>query len=56
MIKAIIFDMDGVIIDSEPLWHGSIKNAFAKIDIQLTDEMTKETMGFRLDETVAILA
>jgi sugar-phosphatase len=29
-IKAVIFDMDGVIINSEPLWQIAEKNIFSK--------------------------
>lgn len=52
MIKAVIFDMDGVLIDSEPLWQEAEKKAFGRIGIHLTTEMCMETMGVRTDEVV----
>ena len=53
MIKAAIFDMDGVLIDSEPLWQEAEKKVFATVGIHLTTEMCFETMGMRTDEVVA---
>ncbi|MDO8503075.1 MAG: hexitol phosphatase HxpB [bacterium] len=52
MIKAIIFDMDGLLIDSEPLWEEAEINSFTAVRVPLTSEMTKQTMGFRVDEVV----
>lgn len=52
MIKAIIFDMDGLLIDSEPLWEEAEIKSFAKVGLSLTPEMTKQTMGLRVDEIV----
>ena len=53
MLEAAIFDMDGVIIDSEPMWREVEIELFGAIGIPLTDEMCKETMGLRVDEVVA---
>ncbi len=50
---ACIFDMDGLLIDSEPLWRRAEIAAFATVGVALTDEMCKETMGQRLDSMVA---
>ena len=52
MIKAAIFDMDGVLIDSEPLWQEAEMKVFAQLGIELTTEMCCETMGMRTDEVV----
>ncbi|MBP9715310.1 MAG: hexitol phosphatase HxpB [Candidatus Pacebacteria bacterium] len=52
MIKAVIFDMDGLLIDSEPLWREGIIKIFNNLDISLTEENCKETMGMRIDEVV----
>ncbi|MCH8018716.1 HAD hydrolase-like protein, partial [candidate division KSB1 bacterium] len=52
MIKAVIFDMDGVLIDSEPFWQEAEKLIFAQVGIQLTTKMCMETMGMRVDEVV----
>ena len=52
MIEAVIFDMDGLIIDSEPLWkEGEIK-VFKTVGVSLTLDMTRQTTGLRTDEVV----
>lgn len=52
MIKAVILDMDGLLIDSEPLWEEAELIVFSKLDVPLVAEMTKQTMGLRVDEVV----
>ncbi|PID79314.1 2-deoxyglucose-6-phosphatase [bacterium DOLZORAL124_64_63] len=51
--QAAIFDMDGLLIDSEPLWRRAEMAAFARVGVALTDDRCKETMGMRLDAMVA---
>ncbi|MGF1587333.1 MAG: hexitol phosphatase HxpB [Bacteroidales bacterium] len=53
MIEAVIFDMDGVLIDSEPLWREAEIEVFKRVGIKLTEEMCLQTTGLRTDETVA---
>eukprot|EP00949_MAST-11_sp_MAST-11-sp1_P001709 g1709.t1 len=50
---AIVFDMDGLMIDSEPLWHIAEKRVFRTIGVELTTEDCESTCGLRLDEVVA---
>src|SRR5262245_33239749 len=52
MIKAVIFDMDGVLIDSEPFWQDSEIEVFDTIGLKLTNEMCRETTGLRIDHAV----
>lgn len=52
MTHAVIFDMDGVIIDSEFLWRESERECFAKVGIALSEIDFVDTMGTRIDETV----
>lgn len=52
MIKAVVFDMDGVLIDSEPLWRSAEILSFKTVGVSLTEDMCKETMGLRVDEVV----
>ena len=54
MIKGIIYDMDGVLIDSEPLWYKSMIKCAANADIELTLEECKKTTGIRIDEIIDI--
>jgi beta-phosphoglucomutase-like phosphatase (HAD superfamily) len=53
MIEAVIFDMDGLLIDSEPLWQEAEVEIYNKIGVPMTVEMAKTTMGMRLDEVVS---
>ncbi len=52
-MQAIIFDMDGVLIDSEPLWRRAEREVFAEQGLILSDDDCKRTMGLRTDELVA---
>lgn len=52
-MNAIIFDMDGVIIDSEPLWREAERSVFAEVGLELSDSDCELTMGMRTDEVIA---
>jgi sugar-phosphatase len=52
-LAAAIFDMDGLLIDSEPLWCQAEQRVFARLGIRLTEAMCAETRGLRSDEVVA---
>lgn len=51
-IEAIIFDMDGVLIDSEPFWRRAEIEVFKTVGINLAEEDCCKTAGFRFDEVV----
>jgi mannitol-1-/sugar-/sorbitol-6-/2-deoxyglucose-6-phosphatase len=51
-IKAVIFDMDGVLIDSEPLWRIAMMKGFNDIGIVFTEEDCRKTTGMRFKEVV----
>lgn len=50
---AVVFDMDGVLIDSEPLWHEAEIAAFARHGVTLSSDDCLETTGVRIDAVVA---
>ena len=50
MIEAVIFDMDGLLIDSEPLWQEAEIEVYGQVGVPLTVEMTSQTIGLRTDE------
>ncbi|WP_300492952.1 HAD family phosphatase [uncultured Methylophaga sp.] len=49
MIKAVIFDMDGVIVDSEQIWDDAEKHVFSNygIDITEADQLNTRNMNMR---------
>lgn len=44
-VKAVIFDMDGLLVNSEPCWHIAEKVVFGKVGLNLTTEQCIETTG-----------
>lgn len=48
MIKAVIFDMDGIILDSEPFWKEVEIEIFNSLGVPLTPELCETTTGMRL--------
>lgn len=53
MLEAAIFDMDGLLADTEPLWHEIEVAAYAEVGLAMTPEECMQTMGLRVDEAVA---
>ncbi len=52
MIKAIIFDMDGLLINSEPFWQESEAKVFSSLGLSVNKKMFEQFMGKRIDEVV----
>ena len=52
-IEAVIFDMDGVLIDSEPLWKIAEISTFQSVGVQLDATDLEKTVGLRIDEVVS---
>lgn len=48
--QAIIFDLDGLLIDSEPCWYEAEKIYFKKVGLALSDEDCLRTAGLRVDK------
>lgn len=51
--SAVIFDIDGLLINSEPLWNKAATEIFRQYGIQLSDEQYAITTGLRSKEFVA---
>ena len=45
MLKAVIFDMDGVIVDSEPLHHKAYQNMFNDVNIKVSNALYESYTG-----------
>lgn len=54
MPKAFIFDMDGVVIDSEPLWRRAMVKVFNSDGLPVSEIDCAQTTGMRLDEVIKI--
>lgn len=52
--RAVIFDMDGLLIDTEPVWRRVERDVFGTLGLHLTDEQGMETMGVRVNEVAAL--
>jgi|SRR5438105_1948924 len=50
--SAVIFDMDGLLIDSEPLWQQAGTDMLQQFGVSLTDEQYHLTTGLRTPEWV----
>ena len=52
MVRAAIFDMDGLMIDSEPYWQRAQLEVFAELGVPINVHDTIETTGIRIDQVV----
>jgi len=55
-LRAVIYDLDGLLIDSEPCWMQAEMEVLGALGVPLTRERCFETTGLRLDEAVGYWA
>lgn len=51
-LNTVIFDMDGLLIDSEPLWNEAANEVLQQYKIQLTDDQHLANTGLRTKDCV----
>ena len=51
-MKAALFDLDGLLIDSEPLWEEAEISVFHRYGMTLTPAICQKMKGFRVDESI----
>ncbi len=51
-IVAVIFDLDGLLIDSEPFWRQAETEVFGSLGLHLSEAECRQTMGLRIDDAV----
>jgi sugar-phosphatase len=56
VLRAVVYDLDGLLIDSEPCWEQAEMEVLRSVGLPLTPERCHETTGLRLDEAVAYWA
>ena len=54
--RAVVFDMDGVLIDTEPLWRSAEAELLARHGDRFTDEDAVATHGRSIEDTVEVYA
>jgi beta-phosphoglucomutase-like phosphatase (HAD superfamily) len=52
MIQAVIFDMDGLLVDTEPLWMRTELRVLEQVGVTPEEYALDDTTGMRTDETV----
>jgi sugar-phosphatase len=51
-LRAVIFDMDGLLVDSEFLWREAEIEVFGRLGVALDEQSCAETTGLRVDRVV----
>jgi len=51
-LKAVIFDMDGVLIESEHLWRRAMIMGFGEYGMALSEDDCRKTMGLRIGDVI----
>lgn len=52
--EAALFDMDGLLIDSEPHWQDAEIAVYAPFDVPVTRDLCRATAGRRIDEVLTL--
>ena len=50
ILNTVIFDMDGLLIDSEPLWYEAAQESLKQFNVHIVEEEYNTTTGLRTPE------
>jgi beta-phosphoglucomutase-like phosphatase (HAD superfamily) len=50
-VTTVIFDMDGLLIDSEPIWNEAADEIFKQYGLRISTEQYATTTGMRIKDT-----
>jgi sugar-phosphatase len=53
VLRAVVFDMDGLLVDSEPLWVRAEMEIFGEVGLIIGEEDCAKTKGLRVDDVIA---
>src|SRR5688500_5988087 len=54
VFRGAVFDLDGLLMDSEPVWSWAQRKMFAEMGVELTQAMQWATTGMRMREALEI--
>lgn len=54
-MKAVLFDMDGTLVDSEKLWDVAMQKLYAKFGAEMTPEVRESTVGGSAESVMRIV-
>lgn len=54
-MKAVLFDMDGTLVDSEKLWDVAMQKLYAKFGAEMTTEVRESTVGGSAESVMRIV-
>ena len=54
-MKAVLFDMDGTLVDSEKLWDIAMQKLYAKFGAEMTPEVRESTVGGSAESVMKIV-
>jgi mannitol-1-/sugar-/sorbitol-6-/2-deoxyglucose-6-phosphatase len=52
--EGAVFDLDGLLMDSEPVWSWAQRTMFAEMGVELTEAMQWATAGMRMNEALLV--
>jgi len=55
-VKAVLWDLDGTYVDSEPTHNRALLDALAAFDVSPSEELQRRVIGTSMEETHAVLA
>jgi len=53
-VEAVVLDMDGVLIDTEPVWRAAESDVFAGLGIALSESDMLDSTGQPIEELIPI--